>query len=102
MQAKSQNGHYTILLAHRPEYFQLYADYGFDLALCGHAHGGQWRLPGLINGVYAPGQGLWPKYAGGIYQQAACTMLVSRGLARESTRIPRLFNRPELVIIDLT
>lgn len=102
VQAKSQNGHYTILLAHRPEYFQLYADYGFDLALCGHAHGGQWRLPGLINGVYAPGQGLWPKYAGGIYQQAACTMLVSRGLARESTRIPRLFNRPELVIIDLT
>lgn len=98
----SQNGNYTILLSHRPEYFRLYARQEFDLALCGHAHGGQWRLPGLINGVYAPGQGLWPKYAGGCYQEAACTMLVSRGLARESTRIPRIFNRPELVIIDLT
>ncbi len=98
----AQNGNCTILLAHRPEYFSLYARQGFDLALCGHAHGGQWRVPGLLNGVYAPGQGFWPKYAGGVYQQAACTMLVSRGLARESTRIPRLFNRPELVIIDLT
>lgn len=93
---------YTILLAHRPEYFALYAEQGFDLALCGHAHGGQWRLPGLINGVYAPNQGLLPKYAGGLYQQRRTTMIVSRGLARESTRIPRLFNRPELVIIDLT
>lgn len=98
----AQNGNYTILLAHRPEYFSLYARQGFDLALCGHAHGGQWRVPGLLNGVYAPGQGFWPEYAGGVYQQAASTMLVSRGLARESTRIPRLFNRPELVIIDLT
>ncbi len=96
------NHNYTILLAHRPEYFKLYAGLGFDLALCGHAHGGQWRLPGLINGVYAPNQGFLPKYAGGVYQQANTNMIVSRGLARESTRIPRIFNRPELVIIDLT
>ena len=70
--------------------------------LCGHAHGGQWRLPGLINGIYAPNQGFLPKYAGGQYQENDTTMIVSRGLARESTRIPRIFNRPELVIIDLT
>lgn len=90
------------MLAHRPEYFPLYAKMGFDMALCGHAHGGQWRLPSLINGIYAPNQGFLPEYAGGIYHSAATTMIVSRGLARESTRIPRLFNRPELVIIDLT
>lgn len=96
------NGNYTILLTHRPEYFQFYTKQSFDLVLCGHAHGGQWRLPGLINGIYAPNQGFLPKYAGGQYQENDTTMIVSRGLARESTRIPRIFNRPELVIIDLT
>ena len=95
------NLNYTILLAHRPGFFISYTVAGFDLAVCGHAHGGQWRIPGLINGVYEPNQGLFPKYAGGIYQQDGTTMIVSRGLARESTRIPRIFNRPELVIIDL-
>jgi len=28
-------------------------------------------------------------------------MIVSRGLAKESTRIPRIFNRPEIVIINV-
>ncbi len=96
----SENGHYTILLSHRPEYFDLYVD-SFDLVLCGHAHGGQWRIPRLLNGLYAPDQGLFPKYAGGEYQSGNTTMIVSRGLARESTRIPRFYNRPELVVIDL-
>lgn len=96
----SQNGYYTILLSHRPEYFDLYAS-SFDLVLCGHAHGGQWRIPGLLNGLYAPDQGLFPRYAGGDYQSGKTTMIVSRGLARESTRIPRFYNRPELVIVDL-
>ncbi len=100
MKMASENGYYTILLSHRPEYFDLYVD-SFDLVLCGHAHGGQWRIPGLLNGLYAPDQGLFPKYAGGDYQSGSTTMIVSRGLARESTRIPRFYNRPELVIIDL-
>lgn len=46
----SENGNYTILLSHRPEFFELYAAQGFDLALCGHAHGGQFRIPGILNG----------------------------------------------------
>lgn len=92
---------YTVLLSHRPEYFDLYTEYGFDLALCGHAHGGQWRIPFLINGVYTPDQGLFPEWAGGFYQKENTTMVVSRGLARESTGIPRIFNRPELVVADL-
>lgn len=97
----SANNYYTILLAHRPEYIDQYLEYEFDLILSGHAHGGQWRLPGLINGIIAPGQGLFPKYAGGEYEFANGKMIVSRGLARESTRIPRIFNRPELVIIEI-
>lgn len=94
-------GTYTVLLSHRPEYAETYAEQAFDLVLCGHAHGGQWRIPGLINGVFAPNQGLLPKYAGGRYDFDHQTLIVSRGLARESTRVPRFFNRPELVIIDI-
>ena len=37
---------FNILLAHRPEYFESYIPYGYDLVLCGHTHGGQWRLGG--------------------------------------------------------
>ena len=92
---------YNIILAHRPEYIDTYSAHNYDLALCGHAHGGQWRIPGILNGLYAPNQGLFPKYAGGLYEAGNTTMIVSRGLARESTRLPRLYNRPELVIIDL-
>jgi len=93
---------YSILLSHRPELFNEYSGLGFDLVLTGHAHGGQWRIPGLINGIFAPNQGLLPEYAGGLYTDGDMTMVVSRGLARESTLVPRLYNRPELVIIDIT
>ncbi len=93
---------YNIILSHRPEYFDTYEAQAYDLALCGHAHGGQWRIPGILNGLYAPNQGLFPKYAGGLYSEDTTTMIVSRGLARESTMIPRLYNPPELVIIDIT
>ncbi len=98
---QTQDEYYTILLSHRPELLEQYTDDQFDLVLSGHAHGGQWRIPGILNGLYAPDQGLFPQYAGGIYQSGDTTMVVSRGLARESTRIPRFYNRPELVIIDL-
>lgn len=92
---------YTILLSHRPEYYETYTEHDFDLVLCGHAHGGQWRIPGILNGLYAPHQGIFPKYAGGRYDGEDMTMIVSRGLAKETTRIPRIFNRPELVVIDV-
>lgn len=94
--------YYTILLTHRPELIGLYQQYPFDLILSGHAHGGQWRLPGVVNGLFAPDQGFLPEYAGGVYKLPDTTMIVSRGLARESTPIPRIFNRPELVIVTLT
>lgn len=95
-------GELNVLLAHRPEDIRAYLAYPFDLVLSGHAHGGQWRVPGLINGLYAPNQGLFPRYAGGWYTFPETGFAVSRGLARESTRIPRLFNRPELVAVDVT
>ena len=71
--------HFSILLTHRPERVSDYAGSGFDLVLAGHAHGGQWRLPGLINGVLAPNQGLFPSYAGGRYEIGGATHLGHRG-----------------------
>ena len=51
---------YTILLSHRPELFDVYADNNIDLVLSGHAHGGQIRLP-FIGGLAAPDQGFFPQ-----------------------------------------
>ena len=97
----SANRNFTLLISHRPERIDDYAKYPFDLVLAGHAHGGQWRVPFFINGVYAPNQGIFPKYAGGMYACGDMHMIVGRGLARESTHIPRFYNRPELVIVDI-
>ncbi len=92
-------GQLCVLLAHRPEYIDEYAKYPFDLVLCGHAHGGQWRIPYLLNGLIAPNQGLFPKYAGGQYTVDGMTEIVGRGLARDWK--PRIFNPPEIVIVDI-
>ena len=91
---------FSILLSHRPERIYQYAQYDFDLILSGHAHGGQWRIPKLLNGLYAPGQGVFPKYAGGRFPCAKGEMIVSRGLARETTPAPRIFNPVEVVVVD--
>lgn len=94
-----EEGRYTILLSHRPEYFAFYEKLGFDLVLAGHAHGGQFRLPG-IGGLWAPGQGLFPEYDAGLYQQGGTAMAVSRGLGNSLFPF-RVNNRPEIVAITL-
>lgn len=91
---------FTVLLAHRPERIETYLDYDFDLIVSGHAHGGQWRIPYVLNGLYAPNQGLFPKYAGGLYEHEETIHIISRGLDKHNP-VPRIFNRPELVIIDV-
>ena len=58
---------YKILIAHRPEMIEDYKKYSFDLILSGHTHGGQVKIPYIMDGLYAPNQGFFPKYAGGIY-----------------------------------
>ncbi|HHY43702.1 MAG TPA: metallophosphoesterase [Coprothermobacter sp.] len=98
-EAQLDAGAYSILLSHRPERVQYYAQIGFDLVVAGHAHGGQIRIPGLLNGLYAPNQGLFPKYGGGSYDLGGSTMIVSRGLSKSI--LPRVFNPPEIVVVDL-
>jgi uncharacterized protein len=91
---------YKILLAHRPEYIETYKKYSFDLVLSGHAHGGQVRIPFILNGLFAPNQGWFPKYAGGLYKHASLVHVVSRGLSY-NPHLPRIFNPPEVVVIDI-
>ena len=89
-----------ILLAHEPQYFESYTNAGYDLVLCGHAHGGQWRIPFTKIGLYAPGQGAFPKYTSGVHKEGKTSMVISRGLGNSEFPL-RLFNRPEMVIIEI-
>ena len=93
-------GTFTVLLAHRPELVEVYAEYGAGLVLSGHAHGGQVRLP-LLGGLYAPGQGRLPEYDSGLYSLGETQMVVSRGLGNSVAPL-RVNNRPELVIVTLS
>ena len=90
---------YSILLSHRPELTKYYRDSGFDLIVAGHAHGGQFRMPGCPGGLLAPHQGFFPRYAGGQYALGSTSLIVSRGLC--INRLPRIYNPPELVLVDL-
>ena len=96
---KNKDDKFTILLAHRPECFNAYSKGNIDLVFSGHVHGGQFRIP-FIGGLYAPGQGLFPKYTSGIYIKNDTSMVVSRGLGNSGFPL-RLFNRPELVVVTL-
>ncbi len=83
-----------VLLCHHPEYYKKYLkDRPIDLVVSGHAHGGQWRFIG--RGVFAPGQGIFPKYTKGLYHER---LVVSTGL-KPSGHIPRIFNEPEVVFV---
>lgn len=96
---RDRDGEFTVLLAHRPHYIDIYAESGADLVLSGHAHGGQIRLP-FIGAFLAPEQGFFPKYADGLHTVGQTSMIISRGLGN-STFPFRIFNRPELVSITL-
>jgi len=90
---------FTLLLSHRPERFETYCSAEVHLALCGHAHGGQVRIP-LIGGVIAPHQGFFPKYDSGIYAKGDTRMILSRGLGNSLCPL-RVNNRPELIVAEL-
>ncbi|MBR4162234.1 MAG: metallophosphoesterase [Solobacterium sp.] len=87
---------YRIVLSHRPHYIDFYNQIPCDLILSGHAHGGQWCIPFTKIGLYAPQQGIFPKYTHGVYTLKGKKMFVSRGLASGTPKIPRLFNNPEI------
>lgn len=88
---------FTLLIAHNPDFFQAYADWGADLTVSGHVHGGLMRLPWL-GGVVSPAIRLFPKYDGGEFHLGTARMILSRGLGTHTLPI-RIFNPGELVVI---
>lgn len=88
---------YKLLMCHHPEYYDRYLrPYGIDLTVSGHAHGGQWRVFG--RGVYAPDQGLFPKYTSGLHENR---LIISRGVANTVPFAPRFFNPCEVVTVEV-
>ncbi len=89
----------SLLISHRPQYVDMYTRAGADLTFCGHAHGGQIRLP-FVGGIIAPDQWLFPKYTEGIHYRKDKAVVISRGLG--SSIIPsRINNRPEVVVVTI-
>lgn len=93
------NTTFSILLAHQPEYFNIYSKYNVDLVLSGHEHGGQIRLPG-VGSIYSH-QGWFAPWTAGKHELNDSTMIVSRGLGNSKILPIRIFNQPELVTITL-
>lgn len=94
-------GAFRLLLAHEPQFITRYALAGYDLVLCGHAHGGQWRIPFTNQGLFAPGQGLFPQLTSGEHVCGSTRMIISRGLGNSEFPL-RLFNRPEVLVIEIS
>lgn len=90
---------YRLLMCHHPEMYRDYvAGRDIDLTVCGHAHGGQIQIAG--HGLYAPGQGLFPKLTHGLYDNGK--MLLSRGMTNGAKpRFPRIGNPCELIILNI-
>ena len=89
----------TILLAHRNDRLEEYAACGFSVVLCGHGHGGVWRLP-WVGGLLGPGGAWRPFYDAGVYRQKNTIQVVSRGLGRAKWLL-RLGNRPQVLTVVL-
>ncbi len=89
---------YKILLCHRPEYYPKYiSQLPIELSLAGHAHGGQWRIPFTQQGVFATGQGFFPRLTGGVFEER---VVISRGLSNTAF-FPRFFNPCEIVAVEI-
>ncbi len=89
---------YTILLAHNPLQGDAYLDWGADVTLSGHLHGGMMRLGGRA--VVSPDFTLFPKYGCGLYRKGDRSLIVSAGLGEHTIPV-RLFNPRELVVLEL-
>lgn len=94
-----EDGVYTVVLAHNPVYFETYAEWGADLVLSGHMHGGVIILP-FAGGMLSPEKEFFPEYYGGRFTEGGSEMIVNRGLSK-GAGIPRVFNLPELTLIEL-
>lgn len=93
------SGHLQILLAHHPAFARQYADWGADITVCGHNHGGLVGIPG-IGSVVSPQFMLFPKYDAGEFTFGNRKVYISRGLGSHTFHI-RICNRAELVAVTV-
>ena len=99
MLGKGETENFQILIAHNPVFFQDYRNWGADLVVSGHLHGGIIRIPGL-GGLITPQAKLFPKYSGELTKEEESYIAVSRGLGSHTVNI-RLFNEAEIVALEL-
>lgn len=90
---------YHIFMAHNPDYFKEYADWGANLTFSGHVHGGMIRLP-FLGGVISPMIHLFPKYDKGLFINNNKYMILSGGLGNHTFKF-RVNNLPEIVSVTL-
>lgn len=91
---KREPDKYVLMLYHRHDRLDMWAETGVDAVLCGHAHGGMIRLP-FTDGLYAPGQVFFPEHTSGLYEKDGTVEIVSRGIGGPKYR---LFNNPEIAV----
>lgn len=97
---KLDEDNFNIILMHQPEAIRYLNSYNADLVFAGHAHGGQWRIPFIKQGIFSPDQGIFPTYTNGMYQKYNTKLFVSRGVGT-MTWIPRIFNRPHVIVVEI-
>lgn len=90
---------FTLLLTHNPVYFETYAQWGYDLTLAGHMHGGMIRIP-FVGGLVSPEREWLPQYDAGMFNENDKQMYVSRGLGSGTLKM-RVFNMPEIASFTL-
>lgn len=90
---------YNILLAHNPTYTKTYLEWGADLILAGHFHGGVVRIPKL-GGIITPQWHMFPKYSGEMTEKDGKCVVVSKGLGAHTLKI-RFLNPAEVIVLHL-
>jgi predicted MPP superfamily phosphohydrolase len=90
---------YNVLLAHNPTYTKTYLEWGADLILSGHFHGGVVRIPKL-GGIITPQWHMFPKYSGELTYEDGRYVVVSKGLGMHTLKI-RFLNPAEMIVLHL-
>jgi predicted MPP superfamily phosphohydrolase len=97
---KVNSSEFNIMLMHTPQYFPAYANWGADITLCGHIHGGIIRIP-FVGGLLSPDVTFFPKYDAGRFEKGDSVMIVGRGLGSSGAWKVRINNNPEIVVVTL-